>query len=152
MIRNNLLALLIHTVIGALLFVVRSFFFKSAATWAAMLILGVFYLLYFDFSYRLARIHVFDTDKTKIYHVILPSIVMLAVIAALYFINTQSSSAVLNFIAGIFGQPVKFIMSFSGDRLKRGFSILGVILQCITPAPIIWFGLVTGAKKKAKNT
>lgn len=76
---------------------------------------------------------------------------MFAVIAVLYYIGNKPSPAGMDIVAGVFGQPVKFIMSLSGGIMKKGFSSLGVILQCITPSPIIWFGLVSGAKKKAKE-
>jgi len=146
--RNNLLALLIHTVIGAILYIFGNLIFQSVNRVTAMIVLVVFYALYFLFAFLLARFHAFDTSKKKLTHVLLPSIVMLAAVASLYAVKFSSDSAVFGMLVGLFGQPVEFIMAVTGNRMQRGFSILGVLLQCVTPAPLIWFGLVSGSKNK----
>lgn len=150
--RNNLIALLIHTVIGAILYVFGNLIFDSVTKLTAMIVLVVFYALYYVLAYLMARFHVFDTSNAKITHVLLPSVVMLAVIAALYIIKFRSDSTAFGVAVGLFGQPVEFILAVTGNRLQRGFSILGVILQCLTPSPIIWFGLTAGSKNKLDGT
>jgi ABC-type Na+ efflux pump permease subunit len=152
MVRNNLLALLIHTVIGAVLYVFGNLIFQSVNRITAMVALIVFYALYFLFAFLLARFHVFDTSQKKLFHVLLPSVVMFVAVASLYAVQFNSDSALFGVLVGLFGQPVEFIMAVTANRMQRGFSFIGVLLQCATPTPLIWFGLVSGSKNKLDGT
>lgn len=148
MIRNNLLAFLLHTLLGATIFFVGNQFFVYASIWMVILVLFGFYLLYFLLSFLLARFHAFNTKRKKIYHVLLPSIVMLTMIITLYALKFQSSSSVFGAAVGLLGQPVEFILAVTGDKLRSGFAVAGVIFQCLLPTPLIWLGLVLGSKGK----
>ena len=148
MIRNNLLALLIHTFLGAIIFILSSLLFEYASVWSVILALVALYLLYFILSILMARLHVFNRKRKKIFHVLLPSIVMLAVIITLFALKFQSSSVVFGDFVGLLGQPVEFILAVTGDKLHSGFAVVGVIFQCLLPTPLIWLGLVTGGRGK----
>ena len=148
MIRNNLLALLIHTFLGAVIFISSSLLFEYASVWSVILALVALYLLYFILSFLMARLHVFNRKRKKIYHVLLPSIVMLGVIITLYALKFQSNSAFFGDVVGLLGQPVEFILAVTGDKLRSGLAVAGVIFQCLLPTPLIWLGLVTGSKGK----
>ncbi len=148
MVRNNLIALLIHTLLGAVLYIFGGWMFGSVNKYAVLLILLVFYSLYFVIALLAARFHLFKTQDVKWYHVILPGIVMLILLVILYAFKYQSSSNFFGALVGLFCQPVDSILAISGNRPRALRSIVGYLLQCTTPSAIIWFGLTLGKRNK----
>jgi hypothetical protein len=148
MIRNNLLALLIHTLNGIGLFILSGALFEFATTFAVLTALVLFYLFYFVLAFLFARTRLFNRRRNKLYHVLLPSVVMAAFLVALYAIDFSTSSAAFGYLVGIWGQPVEFILAVTGNRMEGFFSLLTVVVQCLIPAPLIWLGLAVGGKGK----
>jgi hypothetical protein len=148
MIRNNFLALLIHTILGFGFYLSGELFYKTATVTSVLVSLLVFYLLYFVLALLFTRLRVFNRRCKSLYHVLLPSLAMSAVLITLYLFDFRSGSFIFGALVGLLGQPAEFILAVTGDKLQQWHSVVGVGVLCVMPTLITWFGLVAGSKNK----
>ncbi len=122
MIRNNVVALCIHGVIGTVIFLVGEVYWQALSGPRVAVGLLAVYAAYFFAAFAAAKLRLFNRHKKKVRHVLLPGVVMLCCIALLIMTDFSFYSEFFGLVVGVYGQPAELLLAISGERLASPLS------------------------------
>lgn len=148
MIRNNVVALCIHGVLGTVIFLVGEVYWQALSVPRVALGLLAVYAAYFFAAFAAAKLRLFNRNKKKVRHVLLPGVVMLCCIALLIMTDFSFYSEFFGLVVGVYGQPAELLLAVSGERLASPLSLAAAALMCAVPVALLWLGLRAGGGTK----
>lgn len=151
MIRNNVVALCIHGVIGTVIFLVGEVYWQALSVPRVAVGLLAVYAAYFFAAFAAAKLRLFNRHKKKVRHVLLPGVLMLCCIALLIMTDFSFYSEFFGLVVGVYGQPAELLLAVSGERLTSPLSLAAAALMCAAPVVLLWLGLRAGGGTKVDD-
>ena len=151
MIRNNVVALCIHGVLGTVIFLVGEVYWQALSVPRVAVGLLAVYAAYFFAAFAAAKLRLFNRHKKKVRHVLLPGVVMLCCIALLIMTDFSFYSEFFGLVVGVYGQPAELLLAVSGERLASPLSLAAAALMCTAPVVLLWLGLRAGGGTKVDD-